>query len=182
MYDIRACVNFFLIFVENYCCCMLLMWHSVVEITMVEPVWRVAFTPWHQTWHRAYPKLFSCPTRLSNKPSLPRLLCFPHSSFSFSSFSPLHHSYFLPLDMPPVYFSPSLSSQFHPFFCPTKTAIQPWHFKANKTSSENAKPAQKCHLRRDFFLNIRSRSLRQLLCFSVTEGVTVFHRPCVGEG
>lgn len=157
------CKSACLSFVEDCCCCvfMLLAWHSVMETTMVEPVQQGAFTPWHQTWHKAHPELFSCPARLSNKRSLPSpsidglAYCVsPHSifsfSFHFSCFSALHHSHFLPLDMPPVYFFPSLSSQFHPFFCPTKTAIHPWHLKANKTSSENAKSAQKCHLRQDF--------------------------------
>lgn len=73
--------------------------------------------------------------------------------------------------MPPVYFSSSLSSQFHPFFCPTKTAIHPWHLEVNKTSSENANPAQKCHRSRDFCLKILSRSpCQSYFVFSFTEG------------
>lgn len=75
--------------------------------------------------------------------SLPRLLRLqlqfhPASSLVFYSSPSLP----LSLSIAPVY-SPSpslsLSSQFHSFFCPTKTAIHQWHLKANKTSSENAK-------------------------------------------
>lgn len=79
------------------------------------------------------PRLFSCPARLSNKPSrstpsyslrhLHRL--FPHSSFSFSHrvFQPLSSSPSLRLSR--ARFSSSLSSQFQPFFCATMRAIQP---------------------------------------------------------
>lgn len=54
-------------------------------------------------------------------------------------------------------------------FSPTKNAIQPWHLKANKTASENVKPAQKCHRSRDFCLKIRSLA-RVALCLLFTEG------------
>lgn len=119
------------------------------------------------------PRLFSCPARLSNKPSLPSpsihslAFCVSLTRASLSAcvsliFFPLHLlPLSVPIPMPPVYFSSSLSSQFHPFFCPTKAAIHPWHLGANKTSSENAKPAQKCHRSRDFCLKNRSRSPRQ---------------------
>lgn len=56
------------------------------------------------------------------------------------------------------------SSQFHPFFRPTMTAFHWWHLESNKTFSENAKPAQKCHRSRDFCLKSRSNSPRQS-CF-----------------
>lgn len=83
-------------------------------------------------------------------------------AFSFSlHLSSFLHSFFLSTAVSPIYFSPSLSSQFHPFFAPTKTSIHPWHLKSNKTSSENAKPAQKCHGSQDFCLKIGSRSPRQ---------------------
>lgn len=55
------------------CCCgclsvsELLAWHSVMS-TMVEPVRRGAFPPWHQTWQiESSPRLFSCPAKLSNE-------------------------------------------------------------------------------------------------------------------
>lgn len=116
------------------------------------------------------PRLFSCPARLSSKPPLlfthspsaspPLKLQFLPTFLSFSS--PLRLSHFL-CPYPDLLFisPPSLSSQFHPFLCHTKTAIHPWHLEANKTSSENAKPAQKCHRSWDFCLKIRSRSPRQ---------------------
>lgn len=114
------------------------------------------------------PRLFSCPARLSNKPSL--LFTPSHaesrasvSSCIFLSFSTSLHLFPLSVSVavPPVYFSPSLSSQFHPFFHPTKTAIHSWHLESNKTFSENAKPAQKCHRSRDFCLKSCSHSPRQ---------------------
>lgn len=117
---------------------------------------------------RAHPGLFSCPARLSNKPSL--LFTPSHaesqasvSSCIFLSFSTSLHLFPLSVSaaVPPAYFSPSLSSQFHPFFHPTKTAIHSWHLKSNKTFSENAEPAQKCHRSRDFCLKSRSHSLCQ---------------------
>lgn len=86
-----------------------------------------------------------------SSPSLHSFSSSPFSQFSFSSSHPLC-VYPSPLFIPPCR-SPLLS---HSFFCPTKTAIHPWHLKANKTFSENAKPAQKCHRSRDFCLNFCS--------------------------
>lgn len=112
------------------------------------------------------PRPFSCPARLPINPPSPPLLFTPSPSLpppTQASLSPYISLVFLsstshllsvPVPMPPVYFSSSLSSQFHPFFCPTKIAIHPWHLEANKTSSENAKPAQKCHCSWDFCLKI----------------------------
>lgn len=96
------------------------------------------------------PWLFSCPAILSNKRlppslcfcSLPRSLRLPLTNFP-TSFS------LTPLSLP-VYFSPSLSSQFHPFFCPTKTLIHPSPLEANKMFTENAKCAQKMPLQSGF--------------------------------
>lgn len=111
-------------------CCVVfrvLAWHSVMETTMVEPVWRGAFTPWHQTWHRELTQAFQLP---SYKPSL---LFSPSFAGSQASSVSLHFSpVSLLLSISPTlsvyscvsfYISPSLSSQFRPFFRPTKTAI-----------------------------------------------------------
>lgn len=156
-------------------CCVafrLLPWHSVMETTMVEPVRRGAFTPWHQTWRRAHPGFSAAPAGLSNKPALPSpsihslAVCVsPRSGFTFC----LRFSRFSPLSVAPAFLQPCLlfiSPPVSPLnfilsFATTKTAIQPWHLGANKTSSENAKPAQKCHRSRDFCLKNRSRSPRQ---------------------
>lgn len=114
-------------------------------------MWRGVFTPWHQSWHRTHPGFSAGWRGISHKPSLYPLLLFtpspsafspPHSSFTFS----LHFSRLLLLSVSPtlyVYFSPSLSPlSFIPSFSPTKTAIHTWHLTADKTYSENAKPAQ----------------------------------------
>lgn len=79
-------------------CCVVfrvLAWHSVMETTMVEPVWRGAFTPWHQTWHRELTQAFQLP---SYKPSLLFSPSFAGSQASVSAYI------FLPF----LYSSPSL--------------------------------------------------------------------------
>lgn len=141
------------------------------------------------------PWLFSCPARLCNRPSLPSPFIYPLLSCDYPNQASLsvHVSLiFLSSILPTLslypcllfFFSSTLSSQFHPFFCPTKTSIHSWHLEGlNKTSSENAKPAQKCHRCWDFCFKICSRSPRQTyFVFLIHCGVTVFHRPCVGEG
>lgn len=120
-------------------CCMvfrLLAWHSVMETTMVEPVCQGAFTPWHQTWHRAPPPS-----------TLPRL---PHSVSLYISYILFSPSVSIP--MPFVYFSPSRYSQFQPFFSLTKTSFHLRHLKANKLSTENAKPVTEMTLQSGFLL------------------------------
>lgn len=69
----------------------LLAWHSVMETTMVEPVRRGAFTPWHQTWHRPHPGFSAAWLGFPIKS--------PSSSFSFS----LHFSHFLLLSISPTF-------------------------------------------------------------------------------
>lgn len=115
-------------------CCVvfrLLAWHSVMETTMVEPVWRGAFAPWHKTWHRAHPGFSAAPARLSNKPSLPspsiHSLAFgvsPTQALLFPTFlsssSPLHLSHFLcllliSLRVSPLNFILSFAPQRQPF-------------------------------------------------------------------
>lgn len=91
-------------------CCMvfrLLAWHSVMETTMVEPVRRGAFTPWHQTWHRAHPGFSAAQLGFPINPTPPPLLPFtPSPSASpplqlqflptfLSSSSPRHRSHIL---------------------------------------------------------------------------------------
>lgn len=89
----------------------LLAWHSVMETTMVEPVRRGAFTPWHQTWHRAHPGFSAAQLGFPINPPSALLLFTPSPSASlplqfqflptFLSFS-LHLSYFLLFISPPV--------------------------------------------------------------------------------
>lgn len=115
-------------------------------------------------------RAFSCPARLSNLPSLQILLFTPppsqtpHSSFTFSL---LFFRFLLSISPTLCLFRSPLN--FILSFPPTKNAIQPWHLKANKTASENVKPAQKCHRSRDFCLKIRSLA-RVALCLLFTEG------------
>lgn len=104
-------------------------WHAVMETTMVEPVWRGAFTPWHQAWHRAHPGFSAAwlafPINFSQSPCLPLFLLstlpflrLTHSSFILStSRTPTLLVFFPPpsllpsvsLSMAPVYFSLSVS-------------------------------------------------------------------------
>lgn len=75
---------------------------------------------------------FSYPIRLSNKILPPLSFCStpPHLGLVTSVSAYISCSVqFYP--MPPVCFSSSLSSQFHPFFCSTKTDIHQWHRMAN---------------------------------------------------
>lgn len=85
----------------------LLAWHSVMETTMEEPVWRGVFTPWHQSWHRAHPGYSAGWRGFSDKPSLPCPSIHPpprlklHFLPTFLSFaSPLHLSHTLCLFLP----------------------------------------------------------------------------------
>lgn len=66
-------------------CCVvfrLLAWHSVMETTMVEPVWQGAFTPWHQTWHRAHPGFSAAQLGFPINPPSPLILFTPSQSVS----------------------------------------------------------------------------------------------------
>lgn len=113
----------------------LLAWHSVMETTMVEPVRRGAFTPWHQTWHRAHPGFSAAQLGSPINPPAPLLLI---PSLTFTASPPLQLQFLPPclaaplllssspsLPLSRVHFSSSLSSQFQPFFCATMQAIQP---------------------------------------------------------
>lgn len=60
-------------------CVVLRLWRglSVMETTIVEPVWRGAFTPWHQTWHRSHPGFSAAQLCFPIKPSPPSVLFTP---------------------------------------------------------------------------------------------------------
>lgn len=67
--------------------------------------------------------------------SLPPRLC---PGFRLAFFPHFVISPALPLSKPTGCLSLSLSSQFHPFFCTTKTVFHQCHLKTNKTCPENA--------------------------------------------
>lgn len=154
---------------------------------MVEPVRRGALTPWHETWHRAHPPSFSAAQ-----------LYFPINPFSLAycasptrvSVSPFSSLVFL-LSITPtfclwtclLFISPLVSSlNFILSFAPQRQPFTHGTLRANKTSSEIAKSAQKCHLRQNFFLKIHSRSPHQSYFVSRSLRGHCFPSPLNGRG
>lgn len=150
----------------------LLAWHSVMETTMVEPVRRGAFTPWHQTWHRAHPGFSAAQLGSPINPPAPLLLI---PSLTFTASPPLQLQF-----LPPCLAAPLLLSISPAFSCSfllqSLLSVSAFLLRHNaghsaKKPSEHADSAQKCHRSLDFSLKIHSRSLgRVTLHFSFTEG------------
>lgn len=158
--------------VEDCCCVRLLAWHSVMETTMVEPVRRGAFTPWHQTWHRAHPGL-----------SVARLgfPINPHSLASSFSFS-LHFCHSRLLSISPTFcvythgsclYLPQSLFSISSFLLPHKDRHSPVALKG-----EQKRPLKMRSLHRNAMavgisaLRFTPLALlaRVTLCFSFTEG------------